>query len=338
MEPAPDFQVLPTIGNADHYLDVAFRAAKDATDMMRTGLGRKTRLDKSKQIEGQRISKVNHTLQRMLNKILETFPSFDRLPPFYNALVKATVDYGMLKQSLGAVQWAAEQSGRLAGAHIAEIRRAQKMEQVNPIRTQYYGRVASVIKQINKNFLYLEDCRRTMKRYPVIKNLPTIVIAGYPNVGKTTLLKALTGSAPEIAPYPFTTQELMLGYFEYEGTKYQVIDTPGLLDRPLSDRKPAEVHAILALTHLASLIIFLTDPTETCGYTLLDQDKLLASIKKEFKQPGIIVANKADLEERPSTKGVLHVSAETGKGIDLLKKKIQEKALKEEKKELNSES
>ncbi|MDO8661171.1 MAG: hypothetical protein Q7K43_04735, partial [Candidatus Woesearchaeota archaeon] len=162
MQPSPDFQALPSVGNSDHYLDIAFRAAKDATDLMRGGMGRgKTRLDKSKQIEIQRISKVNNTFQRMLGKILESFPSFDRLPPFYNALVKATVDYGMLKQSLGAVQWAKEQANRMASGHIQQIRRVQQLDHINPIRTQYYGRVASVIKQINKNFLILEDGRRT---------------------------------------------------------------------------------------------------------------------------------------------------------------------------------
>ncbi|MDO8660457.1 MAG: GTPase, partial [Candidatus Woesearchaeota archaeon] len=130
---------------------------------------------------------------------------------------------------------------------------------------------------------------------------------------------------PAIAPYPFTTQELMLSYYEYEGVKYQVIDTPGLLDRPLTERKPAELHAILALTHLASLIIFLTDPTEICGYTLADQEKLFSTIKTEFKQPGIFVINKADIKEQPQTKGVINISADKGTGIEELKKKIKEK-------------
>jgi len=167
------------------------------------------------------------------------------------------------------------------------------MENVNKYRREFYGRISSVIKQIKNELEYLEYARKILRSFPNIKtDLPTVVLAGYPNVGKTTLLKALTGSAPKIASYPFTTLNLMLGYAK----GIQFVDTPGLLDRPLGKRNKVEVKAILALKHLTRTIIFVLDPSETAGYTLKQQLNLLEQIKEKFKMKFIIVSSKTDLK------------------------------------------
>jgi len=85
------------------------------------------------------------------------------------------------------------------------------------------------------------------------------------------------------------------------GVKVQVMDTPGLLDRPLTDRNPIEKQAIIAIKHLARVILFILDPTETCGYPYDYQLRVLAEIRKEFKDIPIVVAlNKIDLVKDPS--------------------------------------
>ena len=89
----------------------------------------------------------------------------------------------------------------------------------------------------------------------------------------------------------FTTKQLMLGYAE----GMQFIDTPGLLDRPLAKRNPIEKQAILALKHLATIIVFVVDPTESCGYQLSAQEELLKQVKTLFKRPIIVVLTKTDL-------------------------------------------
>ena len=320
------FQGIPRICTPDEYLDIAFKAAKDSASTTRSDVGGKgkSRLQKSKTIEAQRIYRANKAFQKAFSTMLDAFPSIDRLPPFYLALVKATLEYAKLKHSLGAIQWASQTLGDISYGCINNIRRAQTLPPINGFRTEFYGRASSVVKKIRQELDYLEQCRKTMRRYPVIRtDVATVVIAGFPNVGKTTLLKALTGSAPEIAPYPFTTQELKLGYYKNsDGTDVQVIDTPGLLDRPLEERNPVERHAILALSHLANLIVFVIDPTETCGFTRPDQDSLLQSIRKEFQKPFIIALNKADLQKTFQA-NMLSISADKSTGIDELKKHIQ---------------
>jgi nucleolar GTP-binding protein len=57
-----------------------------------------------------------------------------------------------------------------------------------------------------------------------------------------------------------------------------------------------EAQAVEALEHLADLVVFVIDPSETCGYTVEEQEALLDEVR-EFDSPIIVVSNKADLGE-----------------------------------------
>ncbi len=210
------------------------------------------------------------------------------------------------------------------------MRRSTRVEHIIGLRTEFYGRISSVVKQIKDQLKYLEEARKVLKSFPTIKtSVPTVVIAGCPNVGKSTLLKALTGAKPKIASYPFTTQQLMLGYYKNEA-KIQFIDTPGLLDRPLEKRNSIELHAILALKFLAKSLIFVIDPTEACGYSVKEQLSLLKSIKKNFEIEIIVAVNKIDTVEAQQTnediKKIKHetffISAEKSTGTKELLEKV----------------
>jgi nucleolar GTP-binding protein len=160
--------------------------------------------------------------------------------------------------------------------------------------------------------------------------LPTIAIAGLPNVGKSSLLEKLCGSRPEIKSYPFTTKSLMMGYIEYGHKKVQLIDTPGLLDRPMSKRNKIEKQSIAAIQYIVDLVIYVFDTSETCGYTIEQQLKMYGELKGSFNKTVIPVANKSDIIGRKETKElgleerVIDVSCETGEGVEELKKFIKE--------------
>ena len=164
-----------------------------------------------------------------------------------------------------------------------------------------------------------------MKKFPSIQDVPTIVIAGYPNVGKSSLLRHLSAAKPEIAIYPFTTKQVIVGHIKikekYSTKTFQIIDTPGLLDRPLSKRNDIEKQAIAALAHLADLIVFMIDPSETCGYSLKDQYNMLDQIKNLFGDvPIVVVENKADLKKTESS--TFKISCENKEGIEELTTEI----------------
>ncbi|GAG41947.1 unnamed protein product, partial [marine sediment metagenome] len=78
--------------------------------------------------------------------------------------------------------------------YVRMISKSRDAQKIKRLKNEFYGRVSSVLKQIDKNLFFLEESRKVMKKYPDIKEVPTVVIFGFPNVGKTTLLNKLTGA------------------------------------------------------------------------------------------------------------------------------------------------
>jgi len=313
-----NLQGLGKVENYQTYLDIAFNNGKNAIKQARESTMSKNKAVRSRRIEIARIDAMAKTLVNTFKHIVKCFPSIDQLAPFYQELVYATLEVDKLKQSLGALTWAQKQIIGILHKNTKEISTAQ-LGNNNKLRIAFSGRLSSVLKQIKPNLDYLEHSRKIIKKYPSLKTkINTIVLAGAPNVGKSTLLARLTGSAPKTATYPFTTQQLNVGY-DPEGNQY--IDTPGLLDRPLQERNTIEKQAILALKHLASVVVFVIDPTETCGYTIPEQRNLLNELRKMFEQPIIVVSNKSDTGMK--FKNSIEISAITGEGIQQLQEEIK---------------
>ncbi|MBI2142145.1 50S ribosome-binding GTPase, partial [Candidatus Woesearchaeota archaeon] len=294
-----NFQTLQKIESPEFYLDIAIKRGKKEAQKAKLKVRGGDRLRKVAIVESERIKAVGRELHGMLSGIIKNFPEVDKLQEFYRELVKCTTDYNKLKKSFGAVIWADRQAAKFMRLYYSRIRSSNDVKAAYSHKKSYYGRISSALKQIRKEFACLEAARKTMKRFPSVKtDIATLVIAGFPNVGKTTLLRAMTGSEPKIASYPFTTQRLMIGYFVREGRKLQVIDTPGLLDRPLDKRNRIELQAVLALKHLAGKIIFVMDPTGSSGYDSEEQLKLLEDINERFGLGIVVAMNKADIAEK----------------------------------------
>jgi nucleolar GTP-binding protein len=176
-----------------------------------------------------------------------------------------------------------------------DIKLTKDKKLIEKYRREFYGRISSILRRNWMIFKYYNIYLNRRRKIPNIKNLPTVVISGLPNVGKSTLLKNLTGSNVKIEPYPFTTKDLMIGYIKTPYFDIQVIDTPGILDRPIEEMNEIEKKSILALNYLANLIVYIFDLTETCGYSIKEQINLLNTIKKIFNKEIILYFSKKDL-------------------------------------------
>ncbi|NVM18486.1 MAG: 50S ribosome-binding GTPase, partial [Candidatus Lokiarchaeota archaeon] len=162
-----------------------------------------------------------------------------------------------------------------------------------------------IINKQNKNLEYLNSIRGRLKEIPSIDDaLHCIVVAGYPNVGKSSFVKQIsTNKKIEVQEYPFTTKKLIMSHYTIEKRfnqiKLQLLDTPGILDRPMSKRNNIELQAILALRLISDLIFFVFDPTPACGYSIDSQLDLFYEIKNKFTKEGeiqiVIIFNKMDL-------------------------------------------
>ena len=117
-------------------------------------------------------------------------------------------------------------------------------------------------------------------------------------LGKSSFINKVSNANVEVQPYAFTTKSLFVGHFDFKYMRWQVIDTPGILDQPLEDRTTIEMQAITALAHLHSTVLYFLDISEQCGYTLQKQVDLFHNIKALFQnKPLLIVANKVDLRK-----------------------------------------
>jgi GTP-binding protein len=152
--------------------------------------------------------------------------------------------------------------------------------------------------------------------------LPTVVIVGRPNVGKSTLFNRITGERRAIVgDEPGITRDRMYGFAEHLGRHFELIDTGGII---VDDREyiPGQIlrQAETALS-TASRIILLTDGR--AGLTAADRD--LASLVRRLGKPVALAVNKADTAARSDLAhefyelgiaDVFPVSAEHGTGVD----------------------
>lgn len=319
------YSEIPTIMRSEELLDKALgRAAKltkeDKVAMFRV---RKT-------ITAQ-LESIRDSILESLDRYIKTFPNLDKISTYDRELIDILVGVGPLKKALGRVMGARNVIETILTDKHRFVGRTRDVQEMKKAKSAAVGRVSSIIGELEAPLQFMGHARDVFRQVPdVSPGDPTIVVAGYPNVGKSSLLAKLSKARPDIAPYPFTTKSANIGHFawpetgpEYRRKRYQVVDTPGLLEKPASERNHIERQAVLALRYLGDVIVFLLDPSEACGYDLPIQKKLLEHVKKEFEGIPLLVAeNKADLRKTSSPN--LKISCETGEGISELKKLIVE--------------
>ena len=285
------FQDINPIEKYQFFLDLAFRHAKQRAEDLRSKKLTGDRIKIGIQINLIKVDVIQATLHGRFSSILKQFPQIDDLDPFYQGLVKATMDYVEVKQALGAFNWALKKIKALTQSYKAKIKMNMIYGNFPKLFGEYVGRISSVVKQIKSAFTTLEEARRVFKAFPNIKTkLPTVSIVGFPNIGKTTLLYKLTGSKPEINEYAFTTKNSKIAYLKKDKKKIQFLDTPGTLNREKENR--IEMQANLALKHVTDIVVYIFDLTEP--YPMKDQ-KLLLEKTKECGKPIILYLSKTDL-------------------------------------------
>ena len=287
---------LPTVLTKDELLDKAYARARKAAD----------RVDDS-----DRVFRVRKQLNRMLqtaSDILSTYlmdtvnqwPSLDQSPQFDVSMIDACVGCDDYRHHLSMLQWASNQITKIATQNSKKIIRTARIELMHEARREAYGRISSLVGRIGPSLEWLGESREILKRLPSIDQLsPCIVVCGAPNVGKSAFISALSSGKMEVNHYPFTTKRIHLGHFTFRRLQYQMVDTPGLLDRPMEKRNDIEMQAISALENLGSLVLFLIDESEKCGTSIEEQHNLLEEILELLAGTTVmIISTKADLHEQ----------------------------------------
>jgi nucleolar GTP-binding protein len=308
--PQNPFESFEKVIDADELMDIAYRKGTHKSPSIPSTA---TSIMKAKRKEVSRVQNVTDYLLQRIKKIVQSVPNIDELHPFYKELSQLLVNNDLFKQNLGKLNGLIPVLEKLQSEAIRNINEQDSPNKCAKMRMQFFGRTSSILRKQNSTLNFLEEARISLKIIPTIDTaLPSIVVAGYPNVGKSSLVTFLSTAKPEIADYPFTTKQIYIGVHHELNQNYkqfQIIDTPGILDRPMAERNEIEKQAILALRIVANIILYMIDPTGTCGYSVDNQIELFQEIKTEFidkvKIPYIIVLNKMDFASDKEMKYVI---------------------------------
>jgi len=295
-----EFEHIPTVPTADEILDRSFRrAAKKMKE--------KTNKDRANE---EFVRAVGAAIHDRLVYIIRGFPEFDQIPRFYREMADILFGMDRIKQSLGAVGWAAKHT-KMVGNQLAV--QSRKSDDTTIVRKRTVARLASMVHQIDKDLRFLNEVRNVLRKLPHVEDACTIVIAGYPNVGKSSFIRQVSSAVPEVASYPFTTKGIIVGHRKLGRERIQFVDTPGILDRPADQRNAIEKQALSAMINVADIVLFILDPSEHCGYPMEVQLNLLGEVREMIDEPLVVVANKSDLQV---AEGYLSMSTEKGEGIE----------------------
>jgi GTP-binding protein HflX len=188
-------------------------------------------------------------------------------------------------------------------------------------------RRVALLKQRLRELAKQRGVRRKSRRRAEV---PTIALAGYTNVGKSTLLNALTGAGASVDDRLFETLDPTTRGFEVDGRRYLVTDTVGFIRR-LPHQLVEGFAATLEETLVADLVLHVVDASPPEGR----QDEMVGAVNAVLAEIGAaelpmeIVLNKVDLVDPLRRRrlanrfpGALQISAATGEGLDALRRRI----------------
>jgi tRNA modification GTPase len=182
--------------------------------------------------------------------------------------------------------------------------------------------------QLDRLEVALSEVLQKASQGALLREGITVVIAGQPNAGKSSLLNALAGAELAIVtPVPGTTRDKVQQTIQIEGVPVHVVDTAGLRESEDAVEKIGIARAWEAIGK-ADAVLFLHDLTRLSVTKYVAAD---ADIAREIAQkvpasvPVIDVWNKADMATAPSTGGLV-LSAKTGAGLDALRQALLQAA------------
>ncbi|MCO8244558.1 MULTISPECIES: NOG1 family protein [unclassified Haladaptatus] len=278
------FETLPTTPTSEELIDKAFSRATRA-GRAKSGI----------QAQQSMLQTASNILSDNMQNVVTAWPDFQEVDPFYYELADAVVDVDEVRKSLSEIQWASRKTKDIGREYQGKLR--GDINYARKVRKQGFARLASIVEEVEDDLARIGEARNDLRTLPDIDpSAPTVVVAGYPNVGKSSFVNTITNARNEIAEYPFTTKGIHVGHFDRQHIRYQIVDTPGLLDRPADERNAIETQAVSAITHLADCILFFVDASAYCGYPLDAQLELRDSVEAEFGDvPVLTVCNKSDL-------------------------------------------
>lgn len=174
---------------------------------------------------------------------------------------------------------------------IKEFEEEIKKTQYNKATQHHIGLIKAKIAKLREK-AEAGSKKSAGKGYSVKKSGDaTVIMVGYPSVGKSTLLNALTDADSEVGSYDFTTLDVIPGLLEYEGARIQVLDVPGVVKGAASGTGRGK--EVLSVMRSADLVMIIVDVNHPGHYDLLMKEIRDAGLRINEEKPDVKITKKA---------------------------------------------
>lgn len=287
-------KAIAPVPNATDFLDIILSKTQRKTP---TVIHKGFKIGRIRSFYMRKVKFTQDAFDEKLEAILTEFPILDNLHPFLASLLNVLYDKNHYKLALGQLNTAKHLIDQVGKDYCRLLKFGDSLYRCKQLKKAALGRMATIMRRQKEPLAYLEQVRQHMSRLPTIDpTTRTLLVCGYPNVGKSSFMNKVTRADVDVQPYAFTTKSLFVGHMDYKYLRWQVIDTPGILDHPLDEMNTIEMQSITAMAHLRSCILYFMDLSEQCGYTVEAQCQLFQSIKPLFaNKPKFLVVNKIDV-------------------------------------------
>lgn len=287
-----DLDKLPPVETYQELLDNAFLHAKKKVRFEFVKSRASEDYKAQKEIDIKRIELITDTLCRRIDAIINSFVGISKegLTEFELRILECLIDVDKFKKALSQIGLSKKFLIENKREALRVIKRSRSLRETKSLSKRAYSKIAGIMKRAKRPFEVIEQSRKAIRVFPPVdESLFTVCVAGFPNVGKSTLVKKITGSNVKVADYAFTTKGLLIGYIEHRFQSIQIIDTPGTLNRS-NKMNLIEKQAEVVISTLPMLVVFVFDPTNF----IEEQLKLL---KKTilYKKPLVVYISKTDI-------------------------------------------
>jgi nucleolar GTP-binding protein len=228
------------------------------------------------------------------NFIRELLHLLDNLHPFFWELIVIEYDRDEIRKAIRCVAKARRLASSFWEKYRFILMGAESPRELRRIGSEARGRMLSLIKRCRKSLELLRSLVVFLSNLPAVNpELPTVIVAGAPSTGKSTFISQASRARPRVSPFPFTTKSIHIGHLPLDNVTIQLIDTPGLLDRPLEEMNYIERKAIAALRNIQGPVLLLVDVSPAAVLNIKTQFKILNIIKLLNKNIYIMI-NKID--------------------------------------------